>query len=50
MLKHKINEDGHFSATKVDQDGHLLYTNLPPPATHTSNEPKAENLLGCGWY
>jgi hypothetical protein len=28
---------------KIDQDGHLLNTNLPPPAAHTSNESNTTN-------
>jgi hypothetical protein len=40
----------HTQHQKIDQDGHLLKTNLPPPAAHTSNEPNVANLVGCGWF
>jgi hypothetical protein len=54
-LQRRVAESGadvkiHIQHQKMDQDVHLLNTNLPPPAAHTSNEPNAANSVGCGWY
>jgi hypothetical protein len=35
---------------KIDTDGHFTANNSPPPATNTSNETNAANLVGCGWF
>jgi hypothetical protein len=40
----------HIQTLKIDGEGHLLTANLPPPASHTSNEPDAANSVGWGWY
>ena len=54
-LQRRVAESGadveiHIQHQKIDQDEHLLNTNLPPPAAHTSNEPNAANSVGYGWF